>query len=53
MNWFQIAKGVRQIWEDRPDIIALLALGFVLFGYVVLDARKWRQREKSKRSQKY
>jgi hypothetical protein len=53
MNLFAISNSVRQIWEDRPDIVALLVLGFAVFGYVVLDAWRYRQRDKHKHQRKY
>jgi hypothetical protein len=40
MNWLRIANSLSLIWEDKPHIIALLALGLVVFTYVVLDARR-------------
>jgi len=44
MDW--LADSVRQIWEERPDIIALLALGLIVFAYVVLDTWRCRQRHR-------
>ena len=53
VNLFRITSGVRQVWEDRPDLIALLALGLIVFVFVVLDARRCRRRNKNKESRKY
>jgi hypothetical protein len=53
MNWFRITNGVRQIWDDYPNIIALLALGAAVFAYLVFDARKCRKRRRDRHSRKY
>lgn len=53
MNWFRITSGVRQIWDDYPNIIVLLALGAAVFVYLVCDARKCRKRRKNGHSRKY
>lgn len=53
MHWSQILSSVAQIWEERPDIIALLVLGLAMFAYIVLDTRKCRHRPKDKHQRKY
>jgi putative copper export protein len=53
MNWSQLTNGVKQIWETRPGVVVLLALGFVVFVIIVLDARRQRQKHKNKHPKKY
>jgi hypothetical protein len=53
MNWSQLTSGVKQIWESKPGVVILLALGFVVFIIVVLDARRHRQKNKNKHPRKY
>lgn len=53
MNWSQLTNGVKQIWENRPGVIALLVLGFLVFLFIVLDARRHRRRNKDKHPRKY
>jgi hypothetical protein len=53
MNWSQLTSGVKQIWENRPEVIVLLALGFVVFVIIVLDARSHKKRSKNKHPRKY
>jgi hypothetical protein len=53
MNWSQLTNGVKQIWENDPGVVVLLALGFLVFLFIVLDARRHRQRNKDKHPRKY
>jgi hypothetical protein len=53
MNWSQLTNGVKQIWENKPGVVVLLALGFLVFLFIVLDARRHRQRKKDKHPRKY
>lgn len=53
MNWSQLTNGVKQIWENRPGVIVLLALGFVVFIVIVLDVRRHKKRVKEKHPRKY
>jgi hypothetical protein len=53
MNWSQLTNGVKQIWENRPGVIVLLGLGFVVFVIIVLDARWHKKRAKGKHPRKY
>jgi hypothetical protein len=38
---------LRQIWENQPGIILLLAVGFVVFVVLVVDA--WRHKRRKPR----
>lgn len=53
MNWSQLTSGIKQIWENKPGVLVLLGLGFIVFVIVVLDARAHRKRTKSKHPRKY
>ncbi len=53
MNWAQLTNGVKQIWENRPDVVVLLGLGFLVFVFVVWDARRHRRRQKNRHPPKY
>lgn len=53
MNWSQLTSGVKQIWENKPGVIILLVLGFVVFVFIVIDTHKHRQRKKNRHPPKY
>lgn len=53
MNWSELTSGVKQVWQSKPGIIVLIALGFVVFVLIVLDARRHRQKHKGKHPRKY
>jgi len=53
MNWSQLTSGVKQIWENRPTVVVLFALGFVVFVIIVLDTRRQRRKHKNKHPKKY
>jgi hypothetical protein len=53
MNWPQLTSGVKAIWENRPGIIYLLLLGFAVFIYLVLDARRHKKRDARKGPKKH
>jgi hypothetical protein len=53
MNWSQLTSGVKQIWENKPEVVVLLALGFIVFIIIVIDARRHRQKHKNKHPRKY
>jgi hypothetical protein len=48
-----LTNGVKQIWDNNPGVIVLIALGFVVFIFIVYDARRHRQKHKSKHPKKY
>ncbi len=47
MDWDQVAKDFHSVWDKQPAAIILLALGFVIFVYVVIDA--WRHKRSRRR----
>ena len=47
MDFDEIASSFRQLWEKKPGAMVLLALGFVVFVFLVVDA--WRHKRRSKR----
>jgi hypothetical protein len=51
MDFEAIAKGFRQLWENEPGTILLLSLGFLVFVFLVVDAR--RQKRRRRRSLKH
>jgi hypothetical protein len=53
MNWPQIVSGIKQIWENKPGVIVLLLLVFVVFAFLVVDARFHKQRHRRKHPKKY
>jgi hypothetical protein len=53
MNWSQLTAGVKQIWENRPGVVVLLGIGFLVFIFIVIDARRHRQKNKGKHPKKY
>jgi hypothetical protein len=53
MNWSQLTSGVRQIWENKPGVVVLLAIGFLVFVFIVIDAWRHRKRHKDKHPKKY
>ena len=53
MDLSQLMNGIKQIWENRPGVILLVALGFLVFVYIVVDAWRHKQRHKSKHPKKY
>ena len=53
MNWFPITGTIRQLWEEKPNVVALFVLGFAVFVYIVLDTWKCKHRDKHKHPPKY
>ncbi len=53
MNWSQLTNGIKQIWENKPEVVVLLSLGFLVFLFIVLDARRHRRKNKGKHPPKY
>ena len=47
MDFHEISRGFEQMWENRPGAVVLLALGFMVFVFIVVDA--WRQKRRRKR----
>jgi hypothetical protein len=49
MDWEQISKDFHSLWESRPVAILLLAFGFLIFVYLVIDARRHKRRRRGPR----
>jgi hypothetical protein len=49
MDLDQVAKDFHSLWEKQPIAIILLAIGFVIFVYVVVDAWRHKRRRKGPR----
>jgi len=49
MDFEQLYKDFHLLWESQPLAIILLFLGFVVFLYLVLDARRHKRRRKGPR----
>lgn len=47
MDWFEILSGLKLIWDTKPGALVLLALGFIVFLFLVIDA--WRLKRRRKR----
>ncbi len=39
--------GLEQLWQNRPGAMVLLALGFLVFVFLVVDA--WRHKRRRRR----
>jgi len=46
MDWDQFAKDIHLIWDSQPVAILLLAVGFLIFVYLVIDARRHKRRRR-------
>jgi hypothetical protein len=51
MDFEEIARGFRQLWENERGALVLLALGFVVFVFLVVDA--WRHKRRRRRPVKH
>ncbi len=47
MDFSELARGFKQLWENRPGVLVLLVLGFIVFLFLVVDT--WRHRRHRKR----
>lgn len=47
MGQVDIASDFARIWENRPGVVILLGLGFLIFLFVVVDA--WRHKHRKRR----
>jgi hypothetical protein len=47
MGFYEVSRDIRSLWENRPEALVLLAVGFVVFLYLVVDA--WRHKRRRKR----
>lgn len=53
MNWQQLVSGIRQIWENKPGVIVLLVVVFLVFAFLVVDARLHKQKHRRRHPKKY
>jgi hypothetical protein len=44
MDFYEISKSFQQVWENRPGLLVLLILGFVVFVFLVIDT--WRHKKR-------
>jgi hypothetical protein len=42
-----VFDNLRQLWEARPGVILLLAIGFIVFVFLVVDT--WRHRKRHRK----
>lgn len=49
MDFAQISKDLHLVWENQPIVIILLAVGFIVFVFLVVDAWKHKRRRKRPR----
>lgn len=47
----QLARSVQELWDNKPGAVVLLALGFLVFVYLVVDT--WRHKRRRKRPAKW
>jgi len=47
MDFEEIFRNLRSLWENKPGAIVLLVLGFVVFVFLVVDT--WRHKRRSKK----
>ena len=48
MNFNEIARGLEQLWENKPGAMVLLVLGLVVFIFLVVDAWRHKRRRKGR-----
>ncbi|MEY2428015.1 MAG: hypothetical protein QOJ40_900 [Verrucomicrobiota bacterium] len=46
MDFYELTRGFRQLWENRPGAVILLVLGLVVFTFLVIDT--WRHKRRGK-----
>jgi hypothetical protein len=49
MDFHQISKEFHSLWDSQPVAIILLALGFLVFLFLVVDAWRHKRRRKKPR----
>jgi len=49
MDFSEVLKGLQQVWENRPGVVVLMVLGFLVFVFLVVDARRFKRRRKRPR----
>jgi hypothetical protein len=48
MDFYELSRGLHQLWENRPEALVLLVLGGVVFVFLVVDT--WRHKHKHRRT---
>jgi hypothetical protein len=43
----EFTRSLQSLWQNKPGVVILLAVGFVVFVYLVVDA--WRHKRRRKR----
>jgi hypothetical protein len=49
MDLYEVGSNLRQLWDSHPGAIVLLSLGFVVFVFLVVDARRHKRRHRRRR----
>jgi hypothetical protein len=49
MEWSELGRNLRQIWQDKPGVILLLVVGFAGFLYLVVDTWRHKRRRRPPR----
>jgi len=49
MDFQELWRNFQEIWENKPGILVLLVLGFLVFVFLVVDARRHKRRSKKPR----
>jgi len=44
MDLHEVTSSIQQLWENKPGVVVLLILGFVVFVFLVVDA--WRHKRR-------
>jgi hypothetical protein len=47
MDLTEVSRSFQQLWENKPTALMLLAFGFLVFLFLVVDA--WRHKRRRKR----
>jgi hypothetical protein len=47
MDLDEVSRSFQQLWENKPGALMLLAVGFLVFLFLVVDA--WRHKRRRKR----
>ena len=47
MDLSEVSRNLQLLWENKPGAVILLALGFMVFVFVVVDT--WRHKRHRKR----
>ena len=47
MDFYELFRGFKQLWENKPGAVVLLFLGIVVFVFLVIDT--WRHKHRGKK----